>query len=380
MCGTPARGRRLSTISAGVLVTGRIIPAIPGRVVVPAPRVLQCFVEVFRINLRLLKRFPAHPVREREFHGFPDVVAGDCGPPIKRGDRLGRADDGDIGAVGPDPEPDACLRHRMQEGIVSRDRRQQRPRIDDLLAQFLLLRVVCLPALAGIALERLGGPDDRHTLSGVHDPLHGHLEPEPVQQLRPQFSLLRVHGADQDEPGRMGKGYAFALHHVDAHSSSIEEDVSHVVIEQVDLVDVEDAAVDRGKDTGIDRHRPLTDRPLHVDGAHHPIFGRPEREVDNADSPPFHIQVLSAGLLPGAGAADASVAGRIATVRAAPDHVDLGEDAGKRPDRGGLGRPFLAADEDAADSGVDSVENECTFHRLLADDGGEREDVPLRLV
>ena len=228
-----------------------------------------------------------------------------------------------------------------------------------------------------IALERLGGPDDRHTLGGVHDPLHGHLQPEPVQQLRPQFSLLRVHGADQDEPGRMGKGYAFALHHVDAHSSSIEEDVGHVVVQQVDLVDIEDTAVDRREDARIDGYHPLTDRPLHVDGAHHPVFGHSEREVDDADSPAIRLQLLACSLLLSTGIADASVAGRIATVWAAPDHVDLGEHAGKRPDRGGLGRPFLAADEYAADSRVDGIEDECAFHYLLADDGGERKDVPL---
>jgi hypothetical protein len=41
-------------------------------------------------------------VRERKLHGFPDIVAGNRGSSVKSGDRLRRADDGDIGTVGPD--------------------------------------------------------------------------------------------------------------------------------------------------------------------------------------------------------------------------------------------------------------------------------------
>ncbi len=151
-----------------------------------------------------------------------------------------------------------------------------------------------------------------------------------------------------------------------------------MVVEQVDLIDVEDAAVDRREEAGVERHLPLADRPLHVDGAHHPVFGHPEREVDDADPAPFDVQVLTGGFFFGTDGTQAAVG--IATVRAAPDHGDLGEHVGKRPDRGGLCSPFLAADEDAADPRVDGVEDERAFHRLLTDNGGERKDVPPCLV
>jgi len=380
VCGATAGGRGLSTIPAVVPVTGRIVPIIPGRVVVPAPCVLQRLVEIFRVDPRLLKRSSAHPVRERKFHCLPDIVAGDDGPPLEGGDRLCRPDNGDVGAVGSDPEPDARLRHRVQESVISRDRRQQRPGSGDRFAQFLLCRGVRLPALPGIALEGLGGPDDRHTLGGVHAPLHGHLQPEPVQELRPQFTLLGIHGADQDEPGGVGEGYPFAFHHVDAHGGSIEEDVGHVVVQQIDLIDVEDAAVDRREDTRVDGHRSFTDRPLHVDGANHPVLGHPKREVDDADPAPLHLQVLVMSPLFSTGRTQAAIAGGIATIGAAADDIDPGEHVGKRPDCGGLGRPFLAADEYAANPRVDGIEDECAFHRLLADDGGERENVPPCLV
>ncbi|KAF5032414.1 hypothetical protein DSECCO2_617520 [anaerobic digester metagenome] len=363
---------------AGGPVAGRVVPVVPGSAIVPLPGVLQGSLKLLRVYPRLFERFTAHPVRERKLHGFPDVVAGDDRPPIKGGDRLCRADDGDIGAVSPDSEPDARLRHRIQEGVVDRDGGEQHPCGNDLSAQRLLRRAVRLPAPSGIALEYLGGPDDRHSLRGILDPLHGHLQPEPVEQLRPEFPLLRVHGADQDEPGRVGERYPLPLHDVDAHGGDIEEDVGHVVVEQVDLVDIENPAVDRREEARIDRHLPLADRPLHIDGAHHPVLGRPEREVDDADPAMLRFKVLTGGLFFGAGSTQAAVG--ITIIRAAPDHVDPGEHVGKRPDCSGLCGPFLAADEDAADPRVDGVEDERAFHRLLADDGGERKDVPPDLV
>ncbi len=229
-------------------------------------------------------------------------------------------------------------------------------------------------------LKCLGGPDDRHTLSGVCDPLHGHLQPEPVQELRPEFALFGVHGADKDEPGRVREGYPLPLNNVDTHGGGVEEDIGHMVVEQVDLIDVEYAAVDRREDPGIDGHRAFPDRPLHVDGSHHPILGHPEREVDDADPAPFYLQVFTPRLFSGAGGAHTPIPGGIAVVGAALDDVYLREQIGKRPDSGGLGRPLLAADEHSADPGVDGVEDECAFHRLLAADGGEREDVPLCLI
>ncbi len=115
MCSASTRGRRLSVMPAGRSI---IISIVPGSVVVP----LQGSVEVSWVELRLLERFSAHPVRECEFHSFPDIVASDGGPPAKGGDRLCRADDGDIGAVGSDPELDACLHHRIQKDVIDRDR------------------------------------------------------------------------------------------------------------------------------------------------------------------------------------------------------------------------------------------------------------------
>ena len=56
------------------------------------------------------------------------------------------------------------------------------------------------------------------------------------------------------------------------------------------------------------------------------------------------------------------------------DDVLLGQQPGQGAHRRRLGGALLAADQHAADGRVDGVEHERLAHRLLADDGGERED------
>ena len=71
-----------------------------------------------------------------------------------------------------------------------------------------------------------------------------HRQAEAVEQLRPQVALLGVHRADQQEraPGALNEMPSRSTV-VDAHRRGVEQHVDEVVGQQVDLVDVEDAAV-----------------------------------------------------------------------------------------------------------------------------------------
>ena len=75
---------------------------------------------------------------------------------------------------------------------------------------------------------------------------------EAVEQLRPQFPLFRVHRADQHESGRMTQGKPFALHAMYATGRGIEQDIYQVVGEQIDLIDVEDAAIGSSEQAGLE--------------------------------------------------------------------------------------------------------------------------------
>ena len=68
-------------------------------------------------------------------------------------------------------------------------------------------------------------------------------EAEAVEQLGPQLALLRIHRPDEHEFGRVGDGYAVALHRDGAHRGRIEQQVDQMVVQQIDLVDVQDAAM-----------------------------------------------------------------------------------------------------------------------------------------
>ena len=123
----------------------------------------------------------------------------------------------------------------------------------------------------------------RTTSARVADvPRRPHLdgEAEPVQELRPQLALLRVHRADQQEPGGVRHRHPVALDVRAAHRGGVEEGVDEVVVQQVDLVDVEHAAMGRGEQTGLVGTHALGQRALEVERADEPVLGRPDRQLD----------------------------------------------------------------------------------------------------
>ena len=96
-------------------------------------------------------------------------------------------------------------------------------------------------------------------------------QPEPVEQLRAQLALLRVHRADQQEPGRVPHRDALALDVAGAQRRRVEQQVDQVVVQQVDLVDVEHAAVRGGEQAGLVGRDALGQRALEVERAGEPV-------------------------------------------------------------------------------------------------------------
>ena len=62
-------------------------------------------------------------------------------------------------------------------------------------------------------------------MSTSRDALHVDGEAEPVQQLRAQFALFGVHGADQHEAGLVAVRNAVALDVHPAHRRGVEQHV-----------------------------------------------------------------------------------------------------------------------------------------------------------
>ena len=151
-----------------------------------------------------------------------------------------------------------------------------------------------------------------------------------------------------------------------------------MVVQEVDLVDVEDVAVGLGQDAGLEAARALLERRLQVDRPHHPVLRRVDRELDHAH-PPLRAgqRVLAVVEAQAAVGAEGLLVLRVAAEVAALDHVLLREESRERADGGGLRGALLAADQHAADRGVDGVQDQGELHPLLADDRGEGEGIAL---
>ena len=137
-----------------------------------------------------------------------------------------------------------------------------------------------------------------------------------------------------------------------------------MVVKQVDLVHVEDAPVGGGDEARLKAAAAGADGLLDVQRAYEPVFGCAHGQVNDAHLAGYGRSFLSVR-------AERLGIVRVATVRAATDDGDLRQQGGEGADSGGLGGALLAANQHAADAGVDGVQDERPLHRRLADDGGE---------
>jgi len=71
----------------------------------------------------------------------------------------------------------------------------------------------------------------------------------------------------------MAEGNAFALHHVHAHRGRVKQDIHHVVIQQVNFVDVEQTAVGGCQHTGLKMAFAFLNCTFDIERAHHAILG-----------------------------------------------------------------------------------------------------------
>jgi hypothetical protein len=72
----------------------------------------------------------------------------------------------------------------------------------------------------------------------------------------------------------------FAFDHVDPHRRAVEQQIDHVVVEQVDFVDIEHAAIGRGQHARLKVAFALLDRLFDVERADDAVFGRADRQID----------------------------------------------------------------------------------------------------
>ena len=327
-------------------------------------------VEEVLVEPRGVERVAAAAMRQRQQGGLADVGAGDGVASGPGGVRDRRAGGDDVGAQAVHLEPGTHAGDRGQRIVAELHPRQAGASLTDAGPQRGLVGGEGCGERERVGVEGEPPADDLDTASRFAggDDLDG--ETEPVQQLGPQFALLRVHGADQDEAGGVLDGDAVAFDGGPAHGGGVQEQVDQVVVEEVDLVDVEDAAVGAREQAGLERHLTLGQGTFELEGTQDAVLGGAHREFDE----PHRTRRAGGGVPIGQVQGDR---GGIVGVDGEPVALidgDGRQDGGQRAHGGGFGGALLAADQHPADLRGDRRQDEGQPHRVevvgfAADDG-----------
>ncbi len=204
-----------------------------------------------------------------------------------------------------------------------------------LLGQGALLARPPLGEAGGVGVEGEAPAHRLGSLGGVGAGGHVDGQPEAVEQLGAQLALLGVHGADEDEAGRVLVGDALALHPVDPGGGHVEQHVDQMVGQQVDLVDVEHAAVGASQ-------QPRLEAPA--------LAGQGGAQVERAD------QAVLAG-----------------AQRQLRERRLARQQHGQPPGQRGLGRPLLPPQQHPPDPPINRRQHQRQLHLLHPHHRRERE-------
>jgi hypothetical protein len=186
--------------------------------------------------------------------------------------RAGERDHGD---------PDAQPRRASQGGVWHPDFGQPLATLLDLTPQLAVGLVPLRRERLGITLERVAPTHHLDPGRQVLGRLDLDRQAEPVEQLRAELSFLGVAAADQDKPRRVAHAQPLALDQILARGRDVEQEVDQVILEQVGLVDVEEAAIGARHEARLERLFAAGQRPLQVEGAHDAVLSRPKWQIDH---------------------------------------------------------------------------------------------------
>jgi hypothetical protein len=310
---------------------------------------------------------------ERTGGDHSQVVHGDVFGAVEGGECSGTTEEREFAADAIGADSGAELR-RLSEN-----------RVGDLEAIDALAGALHFPAFGGIGVgplvgEAVGVPikgiaalDDFHACVEVGGGRDFDREAEAVKQLRAEVAFLGVTAPDEDKACGVPHADPFALDDVLAGGGNVEEEIDEVVLEEIDLVYIEVAAMGAGEEPGFVGLLAAGEGALEVEGADDAILGCTEREIDDGDADFVGAELL-AGLFAGEAVVASAGAGvGVAAVPAAADDVHQWKERREGADRRGFGGPSMAEDKDPTDGGVNGGEEDGTLHFLLTDDRREWE-------
>ena len=114
---------------------------------------------------------------------------------------------------------------------------------------------------------------DLHPLLGAHQLVGGERNREAIQQVIANVALLRVVGGDQQRPAGVAEAETFPFHPIFAAADGRQHQVDDAVVEQIELVDVEHAAVGIGEQPGLEHRTATGQGGCNIHSAHQAVFG-----------------------------------------------------------------------------------------------------------
>ncbi len=127
----------------------------------------------------------------------------------------------------------------------------------------------------------------------------------------------------------------------------VQQQVDKMIVQEVDLVDVEQAAVGGGQQPGAQRCDAFGERPVEVDRPGHPILGGSHRQLHHPHRPGHRRGLGGMRAVRAVGVGCDRVAGEPASRH----HAQGWEQGRKPPHRRRLGSALLPADEHPTDGG-----------------------------
>ncbi len=339
----------------------------------------------------------ARAVVERRASGEKDVLGADFGPTVQSRHGPSGLRNDDVRPLPIHLEVRAGCRDGEKNAIGDLDLAQAAAGLDQACAQGILLSREKPVERSRIALEEEVSLHDLDPLPRVAHRLQPDAEREPIQDLRAEVPLLRIHRADQNEFRRVRDRQPFPLDRAPVAGGRVQDVVDQMIGQEIDLIHVEDVPVGRAEDAHLHLALARMEQGLDVDAADQTVFRAAQREIDDHHPPVPGGKGRCTGWSAGRTGIRTRVRIRteiqslatqrtktlltsgIAVEGAAVDRRILGKQIDHRVHDHALSRALRPADEEAADLGIHDVGQIDRLERVLAHHRAERK-MPLRLI
>ena len=157
----------------------------------------------------------------------------------------------------------------------------------DLFLKLDLFAVILFHKGIRIFVKLTAAFDDVHSLANIENSDNARMKTETVKKLGAELSFLGVAGTDKNETGRVANTDTFAFNNVFTACGNVEQNVDKMVIKEVNLVNIEEAAVCLGKKAGFKCFYTAGKRLFDIDSSANTVFGSAKRKVTTLACPHF---------------------------------------------------------------------------------------------